>query len=68
MSKKLTAEALKDTLWETLQAVKQKKMTPTEANAVAAQSREIMRVVRTELEVLGIQGKKPGEKLVTFSG
>lgn len=56
----LTAKNLKDQLWETLNGVKSKTVTPTQANAIAAQSREIIRVIRTELAVMTLSGRKPG--------
>ncbi len=56
---KLTGENLKQTLWETLQAVKSKKIDPKLANAIATQSREIMRVVRTEISLAELTGEKP---------
>lgn len=53
----LTADNLRSALWETLQAVKAKKIKPNEANAVAAQSREIMRTVKMQLDVMKHTGK-----------
>lgn len=55
----LNAANLKQALWETLQGVKTKKINPTVANSVASQSRELMRVVNTELNYHKARGTKP---------
>jgi hypothetical protein len=61
---KLSSKNLKQTLWETLNLIKSKGVTPTEANAIATQSREIIRIVRTELVVLALNGDKPKSGLL----
>jgi len=55
----LTADSLKESLWETLQAVREKRMEPVQANAVATSAREIMRIVRTEIDLARMTGTKP---------
>lgn len=60
----LTSENLKSELWNTLQLVKAKGISPQVANAVAAQSREIMRVVRTEISIADSMGKKPSQTIL----
>lgn len=65
---KLSAETLRDLLWETMNLVKTKKLSHAQANAVATQSREIMRTIRTEIEVAKLCGAKPGSKLLSFHG
>jgi len=64
MSKKLelTAENLKNQLWENVLLVKSKNLSPQEANAIASQSREIIRIVRTQMVM--DQMKKPSNKLL----
>lgn len=42
----LTASALKEALWVTLNQVKAKRMLPGHADAVASQAREILRTVK----------------------
>lgn len=56
---KLTAEALKSELWETLQGLRKKKIAPEQATAVASTAREIMRVVRTEIQIAQMLGGVP---------
>lgn len=63
----LSAQNLKSVLWETLHAVKDKKISPREANAVAMQSGEILKVMKLELQVLGAASKKPGTGLLGFT-
>lgn len=46
---KLTSQGLTSALWDTLQRLQKGEIEPQEANAIAAQSREIIRVVRTEI-------------------
>ncbi len=48
---KLTSMNLKQTLWETLLAVRAKKLDPMIANSVASSAREIMRVVNAEIRL-----------------
>lgn len=60
----LTSENLKQSLWETLQALRSKKIEPTMANAVASQSREIMRVVNAEIRL----AEMTGSTLTDFMG
>lgn len=64
----LTASALKEVLWETLVSVKSQKLSPEIAHAVAHQAQEIMRVVRTEIAIAAMAGRKPGQALLTFGG
>ncbi len=47
----LTAQNLKGKLWETLNDLRDNKMQPGHADAIASQAREILRTVRTQLMV-----------------
>lgn len=47
----LTATNLKAALWSTLQDVKVGTITPAIANSVATQSREIVRIINTEIRI-----------------
>jgi hypothetical protein len=60
----LTAHNLKTELWDTLKKVKAKDVEPGVSNAVATQSREIMRVVKMELTVAAMLGRKPSKSLI----
>ena len=48
----LNSGALKEQLWETLIAVKTKKMEANKAVAIAMQAREIMRIVTLEISFI----------------
>ena len=47
----LTAKNLKEALWDTLKHVKDGTMQPMQADAIASQSREILRTVNTQLRI-----------------
>lgn len=64
MKKTLSSANLKQELWETLLKVKNKKLNPIIANAVAKQSREIMTVIRAEMQMAAAIGEKPSKKLL----
>jgi hypothetical protein len=54
----LSAENLKEALWETLDAVKVGTMDPGQADAIASQAREILRTTNTQLRIFS-QAKRP---------
>lgn len=64
----LSAESLKNVLWETLLKVRDNEMDWRKANAISGQSCEIMRVVRTEIAVSVLTEQKPSRRLLTFVG
>lgn len=47
----LTASGLKEVLWETLLDVKREDMLPGRADAIAGVAREVLRTVKTQLQV-----------------
>lgn len=47
----LTAENLKEALWDTLQQVKSGAMQPGQGDAVASQAREILRTTNVQLRI-----------------
>lgn len=64
---KLTSENLKQELWDVLLKLKNKKIQPIVANAIAKQSREIMTVVRAEMAIAVANGSKPNKNLIGAS-
>jgi len=62
----LTAQALKNILFKTMKDIRKRKIKAPEANAIASQSREIMRVLRTEIEISQMNGIKPVKSLPGF--
>lgn len=63
----LTAGSLKDILWETLNDVKTEQMLPNRADAIAAQSREILRTIKVQLQVAGQSKRSVPQEIVDFS-
>lgn len=63
----LTASSLKDVLWETLNDVKTDQMMPNRADAIAAQSREILRTIKVQLQVAGQAKRGVPQEIVEFS-
>jgi hypothetical protein len=63
----LTASSLKDILWETLTDLKTDQMMPNRADAIAAQSREILRTVKIQLQVAGQAKRSVPQEIIDFS-
>lgn len=63
----LTASSLKDILWETLTDLKQENILPNRADAIAAQSREILRTVKIQLQVAGQAKRSVPQEIIDFS-
>lgn len=64
---KLTASALKDALWTTLQDLKSDKCEPGKADSIATQGREILRTVNTQLKVSAASGRAVPVEVIAFS-
>lgn len=63
----LTANSLKEILWETLQDIKTEQMLPSRGDAIAGQAREILRTVKTQMQIAG-QSKRPiPTEIIEFS-
>lgn len=54
----LTAENLKEELWTTLNNIQSGAITPATGDAIACQAREILRTVKTQLQIAS-QAKRP---------
>jgi hypothetical protein len=63
----LTAINLKDSLWETLNKVKTRKLLPGHADAIAAQAREILRCIKMQLAISGQTNRPVPYEVVEFS-
>lgn len=63
----LTGSALRDVLWETLNDVRTNQMQPNRADAIATQAREILRVVKTQLNINTASKSKVAGALVKFA-
>lgn len=63
----LSASSLKDILWETLTDLKHENILPNRADAIAAQSREILRTIKVQLQVAGQAKRGVPQEIVEFS-
>jgi hypothetical protein len=63
----LTANSLKEVLWETLTDLKQDNIMPQRADAIAAQSREILRTIKVQLQVSGQAKRGVPQDIIDFS-
>ena len=64
---KLTANNLKNVLWDTLNKVKKGKMEPGQADAIASQAREIIRTTTVQLKVAAQGNRQIPKDVVDFS-
>jgi hypothetical protein len=63
----LRASSLRDVLWETLNDVRTNQMQPNRADAIATQAREILRTVKTQLNVASVARRGIPSDLIKFS-
>jgi len=63
----LTAGSLKDILWETLTDLKHENILPNRADSIAAQSREILRTIKVQLQVAGAAKRTVPQDIIEFS-
>jgi len=63
----LSAGSLRDVLWETLNDVRTNQMLPNRADAIASQAREILRTVKTQLQIASAARRGVPEDIVNFS-
>lgn len=66
-AEELTAKKLKGILWETLRKLQAKRIRPQQADAIAIQSREIVRVVRSQQAILGQAGRQMTQELIDYA-
>lgn len=64
---KLTATNLKNTLWETLNGVKDGTIQYTDADAVASQARSIIGVCKVQVSVAQASNRGLPKELIDFS-
>lgn len=63
----LTASSLKEILWETLTDLKHENILPNRADAIAAQSREILRTIKVQLQVAGQAKRGVPQEIIDFA-
>lgn len=64
---KLKASTLKDVLWETLIDLRSNDMPANRADAIAAQAREILRTVKTQMQVTNAAKRPVPRQIVDFA-
>lgn len=67
MIRPLSARSLKEMLWETLTDLKAENIRPDRADAIAAQSREILRTIKVQLQVAGQAKRGVPTEIIEFS-
>lgn len=65
--KNLSAQNLKTALWETLSELRAGTKQPAEADAIASQSREILRTTNTQLRIASQSGRNIPLEVIEFS-
>lgn len=65
--KELTASNLKDVLWTTMNDLQSGTVQPGQGDAIAAQAREILRTVRTQLMVTSQAKRSVPADVITFA-
>jgi hypothetical protein len=63
----LTATSLQNVLWDTLQDLRTNDMLPNRADAIAAQAREILRTVKTQLMISSAARRGLPKSVLDFS-
>jgi hypothetical protein len=63
----LKASTLKDVLWETLIDLRGNEMPANRADAIAAQAREILRTVKTQLQVTNAAKRPVPQRIIDFA-
>jgi hypothetical protein len=58
---------LRDVLWETLNDVRTNQMPPNRADAVATQAREILRTIKTQLNISAASKGRIAQPLIKFA-
>lgn len=64
---KLTATNLKDTLWQTLNGVKDGTIQYTDADAIASQARSIIGVCKVQVSIAQASNRGLPQELIEFS-
>ncbi len=63
----LTGKNLKKILWETLNEIKEKKIDPGAADAIASQAREIVRTAKVQLQISAMSKREVPAELIAFN-
>jgi len=64
----LSAKNLKATLWDTINDLREQKIDPGVADAIASQSREMIRIVREQRMIVQNAGLAMPDEVIEFAG
>ena len=67
MNNQLTAEQLKEALWDSLKSVKNGQMQPAVGDSVAGLGREILRTVKVQLQVSNQSKRSVPQDVIDFA-
>ena len=67
MDDKLSAKNMKDVLWDTLKKLRDNKIDVGSADAIAQQSREIVRVIKTQQSILSQAKENITSELIDYA-
>lgn len=67
MGKELNAKNMKDVLWETLQKLENNQIDIGTADAIAQQSREIVRVIKSQQSILSQAKENVTSELIDYA-
>ncbi len=67
MNNQLTAEQLKEALWDSLKSVKSGQMQPAVGDSVAGLGREILRTVKVQLQVSNQSKRSVPQDVIDFA-
>lgn len=65
--KNLSAVNLKNALWDTLQDIRSDAMQASQGDAIASQAREILRTVRTQMQIAAQTKRSLPVEVIEFS-
>jgi len=65
--KELSTTTLKDSLWTTLNGIKDGSIQPAQGDAIASQAREILRTVKVQLQVVSLAQRSVPLEIISFA-
>lgn len=66
-TRNLSAQSLKEELWDTLIQIKSDKMLAAQGDAIASQAREILRTIKVQLQIVGQSKRNVPTDVIDFA-
>lgn len=66
-TRNLSAQNLKEELWDTLIQIKSDKMLAAQGDAIASQAREILRTIKVQLQIVGQAKRNVPTDVIDFA-